>query len=140
MQNQIQNQIIVTVNDYQRIMGMMEFASMKVRMPEIADHLYKRLCNATMVSQDKIDEKVITMNSRVQLKELATGRETEITITYPEDAAPVERRVSVFSHIGLALIGRRERESVSWKVPRGIGQFEIVKVTYQPEAAGDYYL
>lgn len=136
----MQQQIVVTINDYQRLMGLMEFASMKVRMPEIADHLYKRLCNATMVSQDRIDEKVITMNSRVLLKEMATGRETEVTITYPEDAAPVERRVSVFSHIGLALIGRKERETVSWKVPRGIGHFEIVKVTYQPEAAGDYYL
>jgi regulator of nucleoside diphosphate kinase len=134
------NQIVVTVNDYQRLMGLIEFASLKARMPEVADHLYKRLCNATMVSQDKIDEKVITMNSRVRLKELATERETEITITYPEDASPVDRRVSVFSHIGLALIGRKECETVSWKVPRGVGQFEIVKVTYQPEAAGDYYL
>lgn len=136
----MQNKIIVTINDYHRLMGLMEFASMKVRMPVIADDLYNRLCNATMVSQDKIDEKVITMNSRVQLRELSTSRETEITITYPEDAAPIERRVSVFSHIGLALIGRRERETVSWKVPGGMGEFEIVKVAYQPEAAGDYYL
>jgi regulator of nucleoside diphosphate kinase len=134
------NKIIVTINDYHRLMGLMEYAAVRAKMPEIAGKLYQRLCEARMVSQTGIAERVITMNSRVWIKEVATGRETEITITYPEDAAAVDRRISVFSTIGLALLGRMENETVSWVVPRGIGRFEIVKVTYQPEAAGHYYL
>jgi regulator of nucleoside diphosphate kinase len=80
------------------------------------------------------------MNSRVKLREVTTKRELEITITYPQDAKPRERRVSVFSEIGLELLGWQEKDLVSWNVPNGAGLFEICKVTYQPEAAGDYYL
>ena len=80
------------------------------------------------------------MNSRVHLKDLNSQRDIELTLTYPRDAVPSERKISVFSEIGIALLGREEKEVVSWNVPDGIGLFEIVKVTYQPEAAGDYHL
>jgi regulator of nucleoside diphosphate kinase len=80
------------------------------------------------------------MNSRVKLKELNNRTEGEITITYPDDAEPRERRVSVFSEIGLALLGRKENDVVSWRIPNGVGQFEVQKVTYQPEASGHFYL
>ena len=80
------------------------------------------------------------MNSKVRLKDLRSGSEAEITITYPRDANPRERRVSILSEIGLALLGKRESDVVSWRTPRGIGSFRIEKVIYQPEAAGDYAL
>lgn len=121
-------------------MELIEFGPVKAKTPEVIDGLYKRLHEATLLPQEEIDEKIITMNSRIMLRDLAGKRETEITITYPQDAEPRERRVSVFSEIGLALLGRKERDIVSWKIPTGIGSFEIMKVTYQPEAAGHYYL
>lgn len=136
----MQTRMVITVNDYQRLMELIEFGPLKVKTPEIIDCLHQRLHEAKMLLQEDIDEKTITMNSRVQLRDLTSKRETEITITYPQDAEPRDRRVSVFSEIGLALLGRKERDIVSWKVPHGIGSFEIIKVTYQPEAAGHYYL
>ena len=126
---------MVTVNDYQRLTGLLEFAS-----TELTQRLRNKLSAAKMLKQEDIDDNVVTMNSRVKLKDLTSKRETEVTITYPEEAAPRERRVSVFSEIGLALLGRKEMEVVSWRVPHGTGSFEITKVTYQPEAAGDYSL
>jgi regulator of nucleoside diphosphate kinase len=136
----MQTRMVITVNDYQRLMELIEFGPLKVKTPEIIDSLYQRLHDAKMLLQEDIDAKTITMNSRVRLRDLTGNRETEITITYPQDAEPRDRRVSVFSEIGLALLGRKERDIVSWKVPHGIGSFEIIKVTYQPEAAGHYYL
>lgn len=134
----MENRIIVTVNDHQRLTDLLEFASPKT--PELTQRLQHKLSAARMLKQEDIDGNVVTMNSRVKLKDLTSKRETEVTITYPQDAAPRERRVSVFSEIGLALLGRKEMEVVSWRVPNGTGLFEITKVTYQPEAAGDYYL
>jgi regulator of nucleoside diphosphate kinase len=136
----MENRIVVTITDHQRLMGLMEFASLKVKTPEVATRLYNSLCGARMVRQEQIDNKIITMNSRVRLKDLKSAKEAEITVTYPGEAEPHQRRVSVFSEIGVALLGRREREIVNWKVPGGVGTFEIIKVTYQPEAAGDYNL
>jgi len=135
-----ENNMVVTVNDYQRLMGFVELASLKSRMPVATDKLVERLGAAEQLPQKQISRSVITMNSRVKLKNLANHREAEITVTYPQDAEPRERRVSVFSEIGLALLGRKENDIVSWSTPNGIGRFQVEKVLYQPEAAGDYAL
>jgi regulator of nucleoside diphosphate kinase len=138
--NTIKNNMIITVNDYQRLMGFVELASLKNSMPVVTDRLIESLGTAKVLPQKEIGRSIITMNARVKLKDLASKREAEITITYPQDAEPRERRVSVFSEIGLALLGRKENDIVSWRVPHGIGQFHVEKVIYQPEAAGDYFL
>jgi regulator of nucleoside diphosphate kinase len=136
----MERKIVITVNDYQRLTGLMEFDSYKTKMPETIAGLYKQLAGAKMLPQESIAGNIITMNSRVLLKDVSTGREVELTITYPQDANNRERRISVFSSIGIALIGRKVGDVVSWKVPAGNGQFEILKVIYQPEAVGDYSL
>src|SRR5687768_6454142 len=97
----------ITANDYQRLKGLMEFAALKVKMPEIANQLYSQIQAAKMLPQERIPKNVITMNSRVLLKEISNGREAEITITYPQDADSKERKVSVFTSIGIASLGRR---------------------------------
>ena len=133
-------QITVTINDYNRLIGLLEFASLRSLIPDLAGRLYANLITAKTLPQEKIGEGIITMNSRVYLKDINNQRETEVTLTYPHEAEPRDRKVSVLSEIGIALLGRHEKDVVSWKVPAGVGLFEIVKVTYQPEAAGDYYL
>ena len=136
----MQDRIIVTFNDYHRLLGLVEMASSKVKTPETVKRMLSQLYAAKMLKQEDISKSVVTMNSRIKLRDVVNKRETEITITYPQDAEPKERRVSVFSEIGLALLGRQQNEVVSWKVPGGVGLFEITEVTYQPEAAGDYHL
>jgi regulator of nucleoside diphosphate kinase len=131
--------MLVTVNDYRRLIDQMEYPSMKVKMPRIVERLYDALMTAKMLPPQNISSSVVTMNSRVLLRDLSSGREAEITVTYPKDADNLERKVSVFSEIGIALLGQQAGDTVSWKVPDGKGQFEIVRVTYQPEAVGDYY-
>lgn len=132
--------IAVTTNDYHRLMGLMELTYSKGKLPAAVTRLYHNLAGARTFSQETIDPRVITMNSRVHLRDLNNQRATEITLTYPTDAEPRDRKVSVLSTIGAALFGHEEKEIVSWNTPGGIGLFEIVKVTYQPESAGHYYL
>ncbi len=130
----------ITVNDYQRLMGLVEFASLKATMPDVTRRLIENLRVAKQLPQEEIKNNVITMNSRVKLRDVNNGIEAEVTITYPQDAEPKKRKISVFSEIGLALLGRKEKDIVTWRVPTGMGTFEVLKVTYQPEAAGDFYL
>src|SRR5688572_24382574 len=118
----------VTSNDYARIMGLIEFAAMKFKVPDVVDRLIRELKAAKMVPQNNVPRDVITMNSSALLRDLNSGRETEITVTYPDNADNVLRKVSVFSPIGTALIGGRVGDVVSWKVPVGIGRFRIEKI------------
>ena len=132
--------MFITVDDYQKLQGLIEFASLQNKNPEIADRLLKELRCAKTFPQDKISENIVTMNSRALLREIKSGRQIEITITYPEDADPRSQRVSLFSNIGVALLGCREGDITSWRVPGGVGRFKVEKVLYQPEAQGHYSL
>ena len=132
-------QMLITVNDYRRLVGLMEFASLKAKMPQIAEQLRNGLMKAKMLPPENISGSVITMDSKVLIRDLSSGREAELTIVYPKDADNLQGKISVFSEIGIALLGRLAGDTVSWKVPSGIGQFEILKITYQPEAVGNYY-
>jgi regulator of nucleoside diphosphate kinase len=132
--------MLITVNDYQRITGLIEFASLKNKTPEIANRLLQELKVAKTVPQDRISDNIVTMNSRALLREINSGREIEITITYPQDADSREQKVSVLSPIGVALLGSREGDITSWRVPGGVGRFKVEKVIYQPEAAGHFSL
>lgn len=132
--------MFITTNDYQRITGLIEFAALENKNPEIADRLKKELQYAKTFPQDKISKNIVTMNSRVRLREITSGREIEITVTYPQDADSKEQKISVFSPVGVALLGCKEGDVTSWRVPGGIGRFKVEEVTYQPEAEGHFYL
>lgn len=131
---------VITINDYHRLIGLIELASLKSETPDGVSRLYEALLSAKMLSQKSISGNIITMNSRVLLKDVSSEREAELTITYPKDADNRERKVSVFSSVGVALLGNQVGDIVSWETPVGIGQFAILKVTYQPEAVGHYSL
>jgi regulator of nucleoside diphosphate kinase len=132
--------MFVTINDYQRLIGLIEFSSIKSRYPDVIDGLLRNLKTAKMLAQENISGKIVTMNSRLRMRELSTGKEKDVTISYPHDADGKEGKISVVSHAGAALLGRQEGDIVSWRVPGGVGEFQIVKIIFQPEAAGDYYL
>ena len=132
--------MIITDRDYQQLMRLMELASLHSKMPKVTNRLFKNLLAARLMPQAEIDSRIVTMNSRVKLRDVKHKREAEITVTYPQDAEPGEGRISILSDIGLALLGRRESDIVSWRIPNGVGVFEVEKVVYQPEAAGDYAL
>ena len=136
----MEKKMVITINDYQRLLGLIEFASLNSKIPEVVSHLYKGLVTAKMLPQVNISSDVVTMNSRILLKDILNERETEVAITYPQDADNRERKISVFSSIGVALLGRQVGDVVSWNTPNGMGQFEILEVIYQPEAVGDYSL
>ncbi|WP_276366026.1 GreA/GreB family elongation factor [Chryseolinea sp. H1M3-3] len=136
----MESKIFVTINDYQRLIGLIEFSSIKFREDEGASQLLRGLKTANMVAQENISNKIVTMNSRILLRDVLTGREKEITLAYPHDADSTVGKISVLSRAGAALLGRKEGDVVMWRTPGGIGEFEITKVTFQPEAAGDYYL
>jgi regulator of nucleoside diphosphate kinase len=136
----MEKRITVTVNDYNRLLDLIELTTAGSPMPTFVNRLHTYLVNAKTVEQEAIDRRVVTMNSRVHLKDIMTKRQSEVTLTYPQEAEPRERKISVLSEIGLALLGKNESDIVSWKIPGKVGLFEIVKVNYQPEAAKDYYL
>jgi regulator of nucleoside diphosphate kinase len=135
----MQDTLIITTIDFDRLMGL-PGVSVSNNLSEHASCLFQNLTQAKKIAPEKIRKEVVTMNSKVLLRETQSGRSSLVTIAYPQEANPLDRRISVLSAAGLALLGRMERDVVNWNIPSGVGKFEIVSVVYQPEAAGDFYL
>jgi regulator of nucleoside diphosphate kinase len=110
------------------------------KLSPLEKELYATLQAAKTISQHNVPRRVITMNSIVRLRELLTKKEIELTVTYPEYANSKKNKISILSPIGLALIGQQKGNQVSWRIPSGMGRFEIIDIPYQPEAVGEYSL
>lgn len=93
---------------------------------------------AIVVDPRKVAEDVVTMNSRTLLQ--VDDEEVEVTLVYPEVADDRAGKLSVFSGIGTAILGYKEGDAFSWRIPNRTCRIRIGKVLYQPEAAGDFHL
>lgn len=103
-------------------------------------HLQQELNRACVVLPKEIPSNVITMNSKVLLKNLDTEEEMIYVLVYPADADLEEDKISVLAPIGTAILGYRENDILDWRVPGGIVRLKVEKLLYQPEAAGDFEL
>jgi len=97
------------------------------------------LAQTAVVASHEVTADTVTMNSRVEVSDLASGRRQILTLCYPQDADPAQGRISVLSPAGAALIGRRAASLVAWQQPGGqVTRVRLVRILFQPEASGDY--
>lgn len=101
--------------------------------------LAAELNRAVVVGPDEVPPDVVTMNSRIRLRD---GRRTwTMTLVFPEKADPEDDRISVLAPLGAAILGCRVGQPVTFRVPGGAERScDILSVLYQPEAAGDLHL
>lgn len=102
------------------------------------DSLVKELERAIVVSPKDVPPDVVTMNSRVVLRDLDTSERMEYTLVFPKDANVENGAISVLAPVGTAILGYAKGDVVEWPVPSGKRRIQIEKLLYQPEAAGDY--
>lgn len=90
--------------------------------------LSAELNRAIVVKKDAFPPHVIRINSSVQIQEEETGEIREVCIVLPEHANIKEKKISILSPIGAALIGFSQGETAQWKVPAGLKKFKIINV------------
>ena len=94
---------------------------------------------ADIVHWRQVPPDVVTMHSRVLLKDLQTGMQSRVTLCYPQDAAPDAGFASVLSPLGWSLLGRKLGSTVYWPTPLGATRVaEILGILFQPESAGKF--
>jgi regulator of nucleoside diphosphate kinase len=78
---------------------------------------------------------VITMNSRAVLLGPREDGAVCYTLVYPEDEGVQQGKVSVLSLMGMALLGARVGDDISWHSSDGPEVAKVLRLLYQPEAA-----
>lgn len=130
--------IYITENDLGRLRNLInDTRRIEMRRTEYLDNLDNELSRAVIVTSEKIPADTITMNSKVILVDVDTNEEMNVTLVYPTDANIEEDKISILAPIGTAMIGYRAGDTFVWRVPDGIRKLRVVRVIYQPEAAGD---
>jgi regulator of nucleoside diphosphate kinase len=97
------------------------------------------LQHVQIVNRTDVPKDLVTMNTRVRLRDLGLDESEVYTLVDPSMADPGENRISVAAPCGAALLGRRRGDVVEWMVPRGIRRLLIEAVLYQPERAASTY-
>ncbi len=135
------NRIEVTEHDATRLRIMIEaLAARRGTDRRALEPLRRELDRADIVPPVHVDPRVVTMQSRVRLRDEGTGEASVYTLVYPEFADIDSGHLSVLAPIGTAILGYREGDIIAWDVPAGTRRFRIEKVLYQPEAAGQEHL
>lgn len=95
---------------------------------------------AEVVPSEKVPSDVVTMNSKVLLKDLDTSEEMVFVLVFPGDADIEAGAISILAPVGTAILGYRKGDVVEWPVPARVRRIRIEDILYQPEAAKDYHL
>jgi regulator of nucleoside diphosphate kinase len=107
---------------------------------EHLEQLDDELARAHVVSIADIPREVVTMNSRLRLRDLDSGRDMIFTLVFPSDADAEQGKVSVLAPLGTAVLGFRHGDAFEWHMPGRVRRLQVAEVLYQPEAAGDHHL
>lgn len=135
--------IYITEQDRQRLLEsiqVLQESPDKRESPHIRQ-LEKEIGRAeVIVRTEDVPADVITMRSRVRLRDLTANRDQELALVYPTETDPEQGSISVLAALGTAMLGYRVGDTFEVDLPKGRKSFRVETILYQPEAAGDYHL
>ncbi len=87
------------------------------------------LRNAKLIDDEDISTDVVSIGSKVVVKDLEYDEEMEYTIVGSAEANPYEGKISNESPVGKALLGKKKEEIIEVRVPDGLIKYQILSIT-----------
>lgn len=124
-------QLKLTKSDYEIILLSLKSNKWKMTCNQHdAEELEAELKKAKVVEDDELPDDVVRLNSYVTIKDEKANKMMELMVVTPEKADIKQRKISIMSPLGVALIGYPKGEQVSWQVPAGRKTFTILDVRH----------
>ncbi len=131
--------IYITQADAEKIRVLLwEAGASDYRGSPYLKQLRQELDRAVIVEPQNIPSDVITMNSTAVLADAETGEEMIYTLVFPDQADLAQGKISILAPIGTAMLGYRVGSSFEWDTPGGKRSLRVARVTFQPEASGNF--
>lgn len=132
-----QQTIQVTDVDSRRLEMLIEGSRPKdIRDEGSVELLERHLDDAEVTPAHGIGPDVVTMNSEVRVRDLDTHETIVFRVVFPRAANAAAGRISVLAPLGMAVLGRKVGEHVTWQTPGGLRRLRVDRVLYQPEREG----
>jgi transcription elongation factor GreA len=90
--------------------------------------LEQTLKKARLMEDDEIRTDVVSLGSRVKLKEMKSGREVNVTLVSSVESKLRDGKISDESPVGKAIMGKTVKTTVAVEAPAGIIKYKILKV------------
>ncbi|TPI32287.1 nucleoside diphosphate kinase regulator [Mesorhizobium sp. B3-1-6] len=109
---QSRSTILVSAAEHDRLSSLAK--AFLNRTPDMAEDLLAEMDRARVATEAAMPADVVRMGSTVTLQNPEGSLQT-VTLVYPAEADIAERRISVLTPLGTALIGARAGRTVSWR-------------------------
>ncbi|GAA0876569.1 nucleoside diphosphate kinase regulator [Wandonia haliotis] len=86
------------------------------------------LGKADIVDDEVIDNSVIQLQSTFMMKEKSSSLQVSYQLVLPKEADLKEKKISILSPLGVAVIGYRVGSEINWVFPGGEKQITILEV------------
>ena len=133
-------ELLITATDFDRLSHLVDSPRYRTSHAVLLMTLKGELDRGRVVASDGVPNGVVTMNSRVRVRDLRLDDTETYQLVYPEEADISEGKLSVLAPLGIALLGTRVGHIVKFDAPGGTRRLKVEKILYQPEAAGDLHL
>lgn len=137
-----QTTIYITQTDRERLGNLIELVRNSEDRANFAyvNRLEEELENAEIVASEDIPPDVVTMRSKVKLRDLDTGEENVYSIVFPAEVNIDDGKISILAPLATALLGYMRGDTVEFEAPARLRRLKIEEILYQPESAGDFNL
>lgn len=125
MIQEIEQQIILTTGVYDLIKDQIRRKKVSKDEEEV---LLKQLKKAKQVTRKNLPLDVVTVDAKVVIKNTLTEEEEVYTFVAPDRAKRRNNTESILSPIGLALVGCKVGDVVTWTINEELKQMEIIQV------------
>jgi regulator of nucleoside diphosphate kinase len=134
------NELVITEADFDRLKRLVDSPRYRVTHAVLIATLKEELERCSVVAPGRVPNGVVTMHSKVRIRDLKAGETETYTLVFPEDADINANKLSVLAPLGTALLGSRVGQVVKFDAPAGPRRLKVERILYQPEAAGDFHL
>lgn len=90
--------------------------------------LEQTLKKARLMEEGEIRTDIVSLGSRVKLKEMKSGREIIVTLVSSVESKLRDGKISDESPVGKAIMGKTVKSTVAVEAPSGIIKYKILKV------------
>jgi len=125
--------------DYQRLKNFMQKKG-QVYIKHDLENLDAVLKTAELINPEVIPPDVVTMNSKIRIKDIELDEDYICTLNYPGQTYLSEENCSILTPMGTALLGSRVGELIRCDMTHNSITMRVEEILYQPEAACDYHL
>ncbi|HNX22667.1 MAG TPA: GreA/GreB family elongation factor [Spirochaetota bacterium] len=131
---------VFSKHDCERILNLFENYHVSDESEKmLIETLKQQILKSKPVDAKKIKENIVTINSKIILRNIGNGLREEYHLVFPDDSDLKCRKISIFSGIGSQVLGNKVGTVIK-ENPNSEKYYMIEDIIYQPEASGDLHL